>query len=457
MNVDDKLSSSKSKVDANENVIQIDLSGVSGGDEKREQLIVEPKDNWIGKFLYGGPIGLAVDFTALIAITVYFALTVNDKLEDKWFSENVVQKVWWPSFSQFWIYIVPLDAVMNALLVLLLYPLSRVSRSQPYYWFLGCSFSILMLVCICIPMNHINLLIRCVAMLNCSRLSMKAGAFLIECNASEDTFKKSSMKTLLYYLFIPHFVYKVEYPRTERIRWLKVLSHVWWVAVGILVVAPFLMQLAYSVQLDLMKVDLFTVILMSAAVVISMLLGYAVLVWFFLFNHFCGFYGELLRFPDQKFFGAPVGIFKGTESTTKLNTIVSRWLSSYIYIPVVKRSDSRLQALCWTMFVSMLYHEIGILYILDFLIIPLSLAALTLPPLALYIQWKGKFVNALVSAGFGLALMTYGINVALEFIAWNYSSMPNIEERSRFRIVPLFWFQLYENFFGHPLELPFIK
>ena len=429
------------KKKVNRDIFHINLE-VDLNDEKNDSqpTIIDTEDNWIAKFLCGGPVGLTVNFTLLLAATIYFI-----KFDDNESHRKIIDPLWTPKAVQFFAIVFPIEILLNALIVLILYQLSRLSRSTVYYGFLGALFTAIIFLVMFSVRHHLDLMVRLLVMANWARLSMKCTSFLVECNQNEEVFNKSSMMSLLYYLLIPHLIYKHEYPRARSIRWIKLLSHMWW-----LWAAGFSILTLYHQHQSFFEVDLTTVAperLLLVLIVIGGLaiIAYPVIIWFFVFENFCGFFGEALRFPYLRLFGTPREMVSGSQVAVAINIIVSNWLSRYIYIPAAKMFKSRLKAMWITMLISMLFHEIVLFYMTNFWMPLFSPLIFIGWPLALSFRPNNKCLQFSVFACMAGCGLIYGLAYIFEFLATYFSSIPDVHEASPLRLEPLFWRPLYYN------------
>lgn len=439
----DVASSPKSDIDLNQNVLEIpDISSENEKDDSKVK-IIDTQDNWMGKFLYGGPIGYTVNFTLLVLSTAYLVITL--KHEDE-YHRKIIETLWKPTVDQFFFILIPTDLILCAVIVGLLFPLTCVSRGKMYNWFLGVTCSVIIFVLTWFVREKANMLIRCLLIINWGRLSMKVAAFLIECSQNDQVYQKSSIKSLLYFLFIPNLVYSHQYPRARRIRWIKVFCHIGWIFGGGLAVLLFIQQFVPLIQVDLMTVRPAYITMMLATGVLAAPLAYPVIAWFFIFENFCGLHGELLRYPRLKFFGSPAEMLFGGHPALALNALASRWFSRYIYVPIIKTGGYRVQAMWLTMSLSLLAHDLGNFYVTNLIIAWTVLGSFTIAPAFMTLQPKNKLVRLFGLCCAGIYGSCLAVSYFLEILAWNYSSYPHLDQQSRLRLVPLFVVQLYDKF-----------
>lgn len=431
--------------DTNENVFTVafDENGLKS-DSKRQ--IVDPEENWIGRFLYGGPIGYAVNFILLTASTIYLTYSLNRMWNDEESYKSIIESYWLPQIIQFFIIVVPVDLLLCASIVLIVFPLSRISRCTFYYWFLGLVSSAVIFVLMWLLRGYGVLGTRAFLVLNWARLSMKIASLLIECNWNEQVYEKSSMKTVLYYLFIPCLVYNYQYPRARQTRWIKALCHFWWLAFGATALLLYVLEILPSARIDLLTVDSEKLFWVSLAGISCVPILYPIMSWFFMFETFCSLHSEVLRYPDFKFFGTLSDL--RSDPLTCINRPVSKWLGRYIYIPVMKSSGSRVLAIWCVMSLSLTTHEIGYYFTTDIILLYSITICATIVPLILSIRPEKK-INQILLLIFVGPLFFYWLNsYSLEFLAWNYSSMPDVYKLSRLRLVPLAVTQLTHNFYN---------
>lgn len=431
------VSCETSTFDANGNVYKEpkDLSC-----EKNHE-IVESSDNFIARFFYSSKIGFFVNLTLLISWTLYYTLTISDKLKDDYYREKIFEASCLPFVKQLFFFTLPLDILMMTLILGVLYPLSRLSRSTVYYWIIGLACSAAMFTIICIELDSITFAIRLLTVVDATRLSMKVCAFLLECHWNEEVFNKSSHQSLLYYLLIPHLIYQHEYPRAPKVRWIKALCHLWWILVAMFSIYSLHIEYFTSTIFDPMTVSIgdFTWRLLKLG--ISVGVSYIFVVWFLIFENFNGLHGELLRFPDLRLFDIR-NLFNGSQLATEINIIVSKWLSRYVFIPTIKATDSRFLALFVTLSVSFIFHEICILYILHVTIPLACLAIMIFGSALLSLRIKNIFASILLGLIIMISVLFWAGLYPVEYIAWNFSSMSGIQDESKVRLIPLFWKQL---------------
>ena len=276
---------------------------------------------------------------------------------------------------------------------------------------------------------------------------MKMTSFLVECNRSHFVFNKSSMRSVLYFLLVPCLVYKHEYPRTPRVRWGKVVHHCWWLTVGYFLVSLLCSKWLASLTIDPMTIELDQLATSLLAIFITAA-SLEPMIWFFFFEHFCGLFGELLRFPLLKTFGDPVELISGRSVLRAVNINVSKCLSKYVLNSASNTCGLRLWAIPLAISVSYIFHEICVLYIFDIFMLALMLGnCITVPVFIIYIS-RTKSCQVLAGV-IGWFIFLCGLSCyILEIFARHYSAMPGLRDYSRFRFIPLCSTQLYLNFFN---------
>lgn len=424
---------------------------IEGANEKVKQSTrgkeyAQVRENWINKFLYTTPIGVFINLSLLITITGYYLLTIADKLRDEKFFTAIIEAVYVPAIVQFFMLYVPLDVLMHLVLIGFLFPLSRLSRSTHYYWFIGV-LSVVIISSIAyfdVYATRTIVLTRLALSIECARLSMKVAAFLFECNESEQVFEDSTLTTFIYYLCIPHFIYKVSYKKIQRRRWFRIICHMWWLMIcvfpfGTFVFEHVLPRLVFDVA------DGFTAYAMFAVyLALTAFFGYFVVVWFFAFANYLSLHGELLKFADHRFMGTCNLPVRGLEVASEINIITSKWFARYCYVPVVKSTDSRFLGLSLAFTITAFWHEFVLAYTFNqicFITIPL----VSLAPLVLYNEKNSFFVRIKIFVIFVTVVPFWWVMHPIEFLAWNYSTIPNIQDESKWRLVPLFITYNIEN------------
>lgn len=399
----------------------------------------EVKDNWINYLLYETRLGLLVNITALISITAHYMLTISHKLQDEQVYASIISAVYVPTITQFFTVYVPLDLLMHLVLIVLLYPLSRYSRSTRYYWFIGVT-NVLIISCIAyfdVYCTRTNVFTRLILSCECARLSMKVAAFLFECNESERVFNETNVTSLLYYLLIPHLVYKPVYKKARSRRWFRIICHLWWFWVLVFPFGTYLFQHFFPLLVFDIADGVDSYIKFAVYLAMSTFFGYFILVWFFIFANFLSFHAELFKFPDHRFMGSPNFALQGAQIATGINTIASKWFARYCYVPVVEATKSRYLALTFAFAVTSFWHEFVLSYTFNQLCvinIPLVMAA----PIFLYYNRDSLVVRTMILVIFITILPFWWVTHPLEFLAWNYSTIPGIEDESKWRLVPLF-------------------
>lgn len=425
---------------------KISQTAQDDGASERE-VILDPQDNWIAQFFYSSRLGLAVNFALLISSTVHYFLTLSDNLRDEYFYEKIYKPLWVPTITQLFTVSLSLDIVMNGVIVLLLLPLSRRYRSSFNYWIIGIVLTTVNFAVIWFASCWINMAMtqRILVSVDFTRLSMKMVSFLVECSLNESVLRRSSRSSLLFFLLIPHLVYKPQYEKSPRIRWVKVLCHIWWLWVGLF---PFITPL-FSLTVSLGQFDFATEPLTAIFIKLSLLcvcqfFTYFIVVWFFFFENFCGLHGELLRFPHLKTFGTVHDMLDGSKVARAVNISVSQWISEYIYKPTIVSGGTRHLALVCTIVVSSLLHEICAFYILNIYILPCIIHRVF--ALIMYsLPYSNDRLRGLISISMVIGTTLDSFTYTAEYIAINFSTIPDVKNISTLRIVPVFLSFLLEK------------
>ena len=404
------------------------------------------KENWINQFLYTTPLGVFINLSLLITITGYYLLTLSDKLHDEKFFTAIIEGIYVPSIVQFFTVFVPLDFLMHLVLISLLFPLSRLSRSTHYYWFIG-FLNVLIISCIAffdVYCTRTNSLIRLILSSESARLAMKVAAFLFECNDSEQVFEDSTLTSFIYYLCIPHLIYKASYKKTQRRRWFRIICHMWWLWVGVFPFGTFLFEhilprLVFDLADGVTSYMIFAVYLAMAT-----FFGYFLIVWFFMFANYLSLHGELFKFADHRFMGTCDLAVKGVEVASDINTITSKWFARYCYVPVIKSTKSRFLALTFAFTITAFWHEFVLAYTFNQLCL-VTIPLVSSAPLFLYNDKYSVFVRVKIFILFFTIVPVWWVMHPLEFLAWNYSTIPNIQDEPKWRFIPLFITYNVEN------------
>ena len=419
-------------------IVQVS-TGQDAKKKKAKKRFAQVKDNWINHFLYETPHGLLINLFLLFSISVHYLFTISHKLQDEKFYREIIDSMYLTCTRQFFTIYLPLNALMHLVLITILYPLSRLSRSTRYYWLIGLT-NVLIITCIAffdINFTRTNFLIRTVLAIECTRLSMKVAAFLFECNGDEKVLQETNVTSFIYFLCIPHLIYKARYKPVKRRRWFRIVCHLWWLLIFVFPFGTFWFEhLVPWVTFDIAQ-GISSYISFAVHLGIVAFWGYFVIVWFFIFANYCSLHGELLKFADHRFMGTCNGALKGVEVASELNILASKWLARYCYVPIIEATASRFIALTFTFGVSSLWHELVFSYVYKQLcLINIPLAALA--PILLANNKNTLFVKVKIFILFMTLLPVWAVIHPLEYMAWNHSSIPDMQQQSKWRLIPLF-------------------
>ena len=147
------------------------------------------------------------------------------------------------------------------------------------------------------------------------------------------------------------------------------------------------------------------------------------------------FWSELLRFPNRRLFTSPLKVFNSPRNIKNINRVVSEFIHQYIYLPIHDTSKSRAIALSVSFGLSMIWHDLFMLYTLKQIFAPLTFSGFVAG--ILLIRRNPPFWYRIM-----VTIIIYSILPCffhahwLEFCAWNTSTIP-IENQSKFRLIPL--------------------
>lgn len=412
---------------------KVDVS--TGVDIKSEP--AKLKSNFIHNFLYGSAFGLVIN-VILMVICAYFAFfSVEDGT--KYFRERVM------GFKDFQ-YLICFLFVEHVIVLLLFFPLTRLYRTTTYYWFIGVIASICITICAVFDYraNITTGYMRFVASTEVTRVTMKIVALLLECNKSEETFKKTTLGTFTYFMFAPTLIYKVNYGKTKRVRFSILYFHVAWFVIASVLMGRLFYQYIYDwAKIDFGKTTVFQLILQSYIILISFTTTYVVVVYFIYFENWCGFYGELLRFPNRRLFGPVKHYFNTRKVARAANAVVSDFFNTYIFKPIVTMTKSTYTAIFFVWAISIFYHEWVMAYILHQIVAPnmlmMFVAPLILAPRKLH-PFFGFVRFCLLITG----VTVFSLSHMLEYFAWNESTFPGYENSSKWRVIPLCYYYTAE-------------
>lgn len=409
---------------------------LSTQEETTDCEFVEPEDNYINRFFWKSQFGRICNFS-LLTIGFYYAF-IHSNTSVKLFTTKVM------NLNDFILAMMFL-AFEHSLLLLVVYPLSRLNKSKNFYWFIGTVVTVLIQLGSLFDFNGtittgFN---RFIISTEAVRVTMKIISFLSECNKNNEVFERTTFRSFAYFLFAPTLVYRPKYSRTKKVRLTRILYHLAWGAtVAVLFARFFYNYLLPWCTFDIATCDYQTLIEKLTAIFISISLTYSTIIVFHYFELWCGFFGEILRFPNRRLFDDPSGSV--AQAARNVNIVVSDFLSNYVYRPIYEKTKSRFSSLVTTFSISMFYHELVMSYVLIQVIVPNFILIIILSSLLLKKNLHPilsfiRFIIVLVGCSM------FFINHAFEFFAWT-STVPNIEYESKFRLIPLSFPYLYKIF-----------
>lgn len=395
---------------------------------------IHPEDNWIACILYGSKLGLTVNFAFLAICTLNFIISLPHKIQVYDDRFHLLVTV----VDHFFRYALPFDGFIILFILSVFYPLTCVTRSTKYLLILSCICSVSIYTMLAFYYQGIVMNIKLLMVIDCTRFTMKLFSYSIECYSSKQVYTESSMKTFLYFLHAPTLIYRPKYPMTRQIRWVKVIGNFWWLCVICIIIGEYYYYHLQSVfTFDMASGSLTSRLTNIFTLYFNITLGYLFVIWFAVFENFCGLHGELLRFPYLKLFGELGQCVQGEKLASQVNIIVSDWLSRYIYKPVRVKTQSRAQALTAAIAVSLFLHEVcGSFTFRTFLPLP-YLIWIVIGPMTLYLQVENKLIKYSIALIFAHMIPLYLFGHPLEYIARNHSSC-DTRSFSSISIFPLY-------------------
>ncbi|XP_077290770.1 sterol O-acyltransferase 1-like [Arctopsyche grandis] len=307
---------------------------------------------------------------------------------------------------------------------------------------------------LCLPIraviiNGLPIASALIVLIETVRMLMKIHAFIRTASprALDITQSKNiplpEFSSYLYFLFAPTLIYRDSYPRTNHIRWNKVVTMLFEVA-AIIFYINFLSErfLVHNFGTfgQTSEVELKQLVLALFGSMLPALLTY--LCCFYLLLHcWHNAFAEILTFGDRRFYldwwnQTGYGGFYRTW-----NMIVHDWLYTYIYKDIFRLSGNRMLATFCVFLTSALFHEIIVTFALGFFY-PVLLVLFGMFGVLLIFITKhanpttGNIVMWLTLAiGNGILWLAYG----LEFFA-RKNCPQTIESNAYDLIIPRSWF-----------------
>ncbi|XP_037075008.1 sterol O-acyltransferase 1-like [Pollicipes pollicipes] len=204
------------------------------------------------------------------------------------------------------------------------------------------------------------------------RLFMKVYAFVrsnvVRARAPEtkDLDRCPNFSTFLLFMFVPTLVYRDSYPRTDRVRWGRVVLHLAQV-VGCVVYTSFLLERFFLPPFQRYGLGPVTwrhlVVHVFGSVMPGML---CYLCGFFALLHaWMNAFAEMTRFADRMFYQDWWNVTNYASFYRTWNIVVHDWLYEYIYSDVV-RYRGKLMATLAVFVVSSIVHEYTLMFVFNF-------------------------------------------------------------------------------------------
>jgi len=176
--------------------------------------------------------------------------------------------------------------------------------------------------------------------------------------------KNITLGNLYYFWFAPTLTYQIAFPRTPRIRWLKVLGLLLRMSIAVTVLTflvtqtifPSLDHLVENLEGDgKIHVHDMAEILLKLTIPNT----YVWLMIFYLYFHlFLNFMAELLRFGDRVFYKDWWNSAELSAYWRLWNMPVHYWLIRHVYFPCIRRGVAKNLAVIFVFFISGVLHEI---------------------------------------------------------------------------------------------------
>ena len=331
--------------------------------EKRESILTSIYHTPGGKVLYSW---------TLAAVIITFTLEVIRCISDPEILMQDLSHIM-RIFSSIHIFVFVWFAI-HVPIFAILYPSIKFHLSHPLSLFLPSVISTVFLI-ISIPIlvvsqSETTEVVRFIIGLEQVRILMKVIAFSTEVSREGDSMdekKKSSLHTLVYFLFAPTLVYKTSYPKLDRDRDYKIiLKHVVEVAVvafvGYIVYRrhyePLIMTIGAEPLSHMSIHDIISIIKWSTIMGALFLTGIGLG-----FLHSClNIWAELLDFGDRQFYKSWWECRGIEEFMRTWNFLIHNWISQYLYKPTMILTNNKTIGLLTVIIVSAFIHD----YIMSF-------------------------------------------------------------------------------------------
>ncbi|KAI9292087.1 hypothetical protein K502DRAFT_367910 [Neoconidiobolus thromboides FSU 785] len=175
-------------------------------------------------------------------------------------------------------------------------------------------------------------------------------------NSGNSTYPQNiTISNLVDYYLIPCFIYQLEYPRIEKIRYWyvaeKILASFGTVGLVYISVEHYLIPLYDSANQD----SLFELWIRLTIPFIII----HILVFYIVFECVCNGFAEITRYADRNFYDDWWNSTSFLEYSNKWNKPVHRFLKYHVYVPFVKAGVSKKMSVFLTFLISAVLHEIA--------------------------------------------------------------------------------------------------
>lgn len=354
------------------------------------------------------------NLSLLIAITSYYILEVTRQLRDPLYHDSIFNGICWSTIIQLFDITLTLDLTMSAIILLIVFPLCRVKRSTFFYISLSMVCSSVIFALMFILAKQMTIAARIITVLDVTRLCMKMISFIVECKRNDQVSSTFTISSLRYYLFIPDLIYKTQYVRYVSIKWLQVLSHLWWIWVAMF---PFMSLMSglfnRLTRFDITTTDVTSLTVNVFTLMTTSLTTVAIVCYFFLHRNLFALQAQLSRVSND------IGL--------------KRWFIEYIHSPVMGKSKSLYRANVLTIICLLFIIESCTVYTFQVYIVLDTLIMVTLILLLLLTIHRHHLITCTVVAMIvSFNLFTY----LMDLVVVNYTSHVSVNTFD-VRFIPL--------------------
>lgn len=389
--------------------------------------VVEARENPISRFLYNTTRGKVINLMSITLACVYVIVFHRDYTFTNWSENEHLQSI--PFLLMY-------ECVLHVTMLIAYIFVRTVNGSRSTRTLVVMVFSILLFTVMLSDLHLMRLtaITRLWLSHEVIRLQLKLISFVVEMSG-EKVSETSSVSSFIYYLFAPTLIYQVTYPRSDTIRWRRVVNSIVWILITLMVIIPAFY--AYILPHLVMKLTEITWMMVMKNLLIFLplpFLVYAFLVSFMYFEMWCGLFGELMTFADHRFFGAYVKQRNAGDIFTSINSVVSNWIKKYLFIPVLKKTHSLLIAYTVTMALSASYHEIVYSFTLKQFIVMSHILGLAIGP-QLLMKTTTRIARIIQISLFLFGFSTHFYPHILEYSARMYCDS---DDSHFLRLIPLY-------------------